>query len=93
MSQMPSLCASNMLVSSFGLYRLCPLLPGFEWLAAICADVFFIDWIMNSRAFGLNFGNERLFMRDLDENSADLADCDVEVTRAVTADDVSEDVS
>lgn len=55
--------------------------------------VFLIDWRMNSRAFGLNFGNERLLMRDLDDRMADLADWDVDATRAVTADDVNDEVN
>lgn len=55
--------------------------------------VFLIDCRMNSRAFGLNFGNERLLMRDLDERMADLADWDVDATRAVTADDVNDEVN
>jgi hypothetical protein len=43
-------------------------------------ELFLMDWRMNSRdvmpAGFLNLANERLFMRVLEERSADLADCE-----------------
>lgn len=47
---------------------------------------------MNSLAFGLNFGNEMLFIRFLDERIADLAESEV-VASALAAVDVRVDAN
>ena len=46
--------------------------------------MFFIDCIMNSRAFGLNLGKDKLLIRVFDDRIADLADDEV-VARAFAA--------
>ena len=69
MSQIPSLWPLRVVH--------CGLLLKWWWLWVVLltswADVFLIDCMMNSRAFGLNLGNERLLMRVFEDKMADLA--------------------